>query len=212
MLWIIIGIFISYLIGSIPTAYIMGRALKGIDIRNFGSGNVGATNAWRVLGKGPGIIVLALDTFKGFIPVVFLGNILAAKISIMPVELLRIIFGISCIAGHNWTIFLKFKGGKGIATTLGVLLGLSVGMPGLRAIMGLVILTWVIVFVIARTISAASVIAAIALPIYVAFFKQPKYLFFLSLILSVFAVLRHKSNIVRILQGKEPRLNFRKSH
>jgi len=190
----------------------MGRALKGIDIRNFGSGNVGATNAWRVLGKGPGIIVLALDTFKGFIPVVFLGNILAAKISIMPVELLRIIFGISCIAGHNWTIFLKFKGGKGIATTLGVLLGLSVGMPGLRAIMGLVILTWVIVFVIARTISAASVIAAIALPIYVAFFKQPKYLFFLSLILSVFAVLRHKSNIVRILQGKEPRLNFRKSH
>ncbi len=211
MLWIITGIFTSYLIGSIPTAYIIGRILKGIDIRKFGSGNVGATNAWRVLGKGPGIAVLSLDAFKGIIPVVFLANILIKNSAIIPEGILRIILGLSCIIGHNWTIFLKFKGGKGIATTLGVLIGLSIGISGLRVVMVLVILTWVAVFIVARIISLASVIAALALPIYAALLKQPKYLLFLSLILSLFAVIRHKANIIRLLQGKEPTLTFRKT-
>ena len=112
MLWIIGALIISYLIGSIPTAYLFGRVLKGIDIRKIGSGNVGATNAMRALGKGPGITVLLLDILKGFIVVVFLGDYFANKPIFFQVQNLRIFMGLCCICGHNWTIFLQFKGGK----------------------------------------------------------------------------------------------------
>jgi glycerol-3-phosphate acyltransferase PlsY len=108
MPWIILGILVSYFIGSIPVAYLFGRLLKGIDIREFGSGNVGATNALRVLGKGAGITVLVLDILKGFIAVVFLGNFVAIKAGI-PEVTTRILLGLSCICGHNWTIFLRFE-------------------------------------------------------------------------------------------------------
>jgi len=211
MLWIILGIIVSYLIGSIPTAYIFGRVLKGIDIRKFGSGNVGATNALRVLGKGPGIAVLVLDILKGFLPVIFLGNFLRSRIAFIPDETLRLILGLSCICGHNWTIFLGFKGGKGIATTFGVLLGLSLKITGLKLILGLVVLTWLVIFIIVRIVSVASVLAGIALPIYIILFKQPKVLIFASILLCIFIILRHKTNLKRVFQGKEPRLNFKKS-
>lgn len=208
---IILGTLISYLIGSIPTAYIFGRLLKGMDIRNFGSGNVGATNAFRVLGKGAGITVLVLDILKGFLAVVFLGNLVAGAAGPISEQTLRIILGLSCIAGHNWTIFLRFNGGKGIATTFGVLLGLSTKIAGLKLILGLVILTWILIFVIARIVSVASVLTAIALPVYMAIFKQPKMLISLSILLCIFVILRHKSNLKRVFQGKEPRLIFKKS-
>jgi len=208
---IILGTLISYLIGAIPTAYIFGRLLKGIDIRNFGSGNVGATNAFRVLGKGPGITVLVLDILKGFVAVVFLGNLVAGGAGPVSEETLRIILGLSCIAGHNWTVFLRFNGGKGIATTFGVLFGLSTKIAGLKLILGLVILTWILIFVIARIVSVASVLTGIALPVYMAIFKQPKMLISLSILLCIFVILRHKSNLKRVFQGKEPRLIFKKS-
>jgi glycerol-3-phosphate acyltransferase PlsY len=211
MLWIILGIIVSYLIGSIPTAYIFGRLLKGIDIRRFGSGNVGATNALRVLGKGPGIAVLVLDILKGFLPVIFLGNFLDPRITFISDEVLRLILGLSCICGHNWTIFLGFKGGKGIATTFGVLLGLSLKITGLKLILGLVILTWLLIFIIVRIVSVASVLSGVALPIYIIIFKQPAILIFAGILLCLFIILRHKSNLTRVLQGKEPRLNFKKS-
>ncbi len=210
MLWIIPGILISYLIGSIPTAYVFGRLLKGIDIRNFGSGNVGATNAFRVLGKGAGITVLVLDILKGFVAVVFLGNIVVPKVAFLPDEALRLILGLSCILGHNWTIFLKFRGGKGIATTFGVLSGLSITIAGLKLILGLVILTWILIFVIVRIVSVASVLTGISLPIYMVIFKQSHPLISLSALLSIFVILRHKSNLKRIFQGKEPRLSLHK--
>lgn len=206
MLWIIIGIAVSYLTGSVPTAYVMGRVLKGIDIRKFGSGNVGATNAWRVLGKGPGILVLLVDAFKGVVPVVFIANFVLLKQAVFPEGILRIILGLTCIVGHNWTVFLNFKGGKGIATTLGVLIGLSIQMPGLRIAMLAVVVTWAIIFALTKIISAASVIAAISLPVFMAIFHQPKYMLVLSIMLSILALIRHKSNIVRLLQGKEPTL------
>lgn len=208
MPWIIFAIAISYLIGSIPTAYIFGRVLRGIDIRNFGSGNVGATNAFRVLGKAPGITVLILDIIKGFITVLFLGNLISLKVPSDYNPLLRIILGISCILGHNWTIFLGFKGGKGVATTLGVLLGLSIKIPGLKLIIGLLMLTWFLVFIISRTVSLASVLASISLPLYMFIFRQPPTLIILSILLCIFSILRHRANIKRILEGKEPRLNL----
>lgn len=210
MFWIIIGILVSYIIGSIPTAYIFGRLLKGVDIRNFGSGNVGATNALRVLGKGAGIIVLCLDILKGFIVVVFLADFLVSKNTLISHQVLRIILGISSICGHNWTIFLGFKGGKGIATTFGVLLGLSFKIAGLKLIIILLILTWVSLFLIVRIVSIASVITGLALPLYMLVLKQSNPLILLSVLLCIFVILRHKSNLQRFFQGKEPRLTFKK--
>jgi len=206
MLWIIIGIVFSYLLGSIPTAYIFGRVLKGVDIRQFGSGNVGATNALRLLGKGPGITVLILDIIKGFIPVFLFGNFISARTNFIDNETMRLILGISCVCGHNWTVFLQFKGGKGIATTLGVLIGLSAVSSSLRLILGLLILTWIVVFLIARIVSLASVIGAAALPVYAIIFRQTPVLIFFSILLSAFVIYRHKSNLKRILAGQEKRL------
>jgi glycerol-3-phosphate acyltransferase PlsY len=210
MLWIIAALVISYLLGSIPTAYLFGRILKGVDIRKVGSGNVGATNAMRALGKGAGITVLLLDILKGFIVVVLLGDFFSTRVVLLESQDLRIIMGLCSICGHNWTIFLKFKGGKGIATTFGVLLGLALKLPGLNIIIGILVLTWGIIFMASRIVSLASIAAAIALPVSVLFFKQPVILTAVSLILCVFVLIRHKSNLLRILQGKEPRLYFRK--
>jgi glycerol-3-phosphate acyltransferase PlsY len=205
MLRIITGIIISYLIGSVPTAYIFGRLLKGIDIRKFGSGNVGATNALRVLGKGPGILVLVLDVFKGVLPILFLSDFILAKTEISN-EIVFIILGISCIIGHNWTIFLNFHGGKGIATTLGVLVGLAFKIEGLNLILLLLILIWLLIFVISRIVSLASLISALALPIFMIWFKQSQVMIFTSIILTAFVILRHKSNLKRLIEGKEAKL------
>ena len=205
MQWIILGIIASYLIGSVPTAYIFGRLLKGIDIRKFGSGNVGATNALRVLGKGPGAAVLILDILKDFIVVVYLGDFIIARSALISTEALRIILGLSCISGHNWTVFLQFKGGKGVATTLGVLLGLSVKIVGVKLILAIA-LTWFVVFLIARIVSVASVATGIAIPIYMLIFKQSLILILSGALLCIFIILRHVSNLKRFFQGKEKRL------
>jgi glycerol-3-phosphate acyltransferase PlsY len=209
MLWIILGIIISYLIGSIPTAYIFGRLIKGADIRKFGSGNVGATNALRLLGKGWGVTVLILDILKGALPVILLPEFFSAKVP-LTLDTFCILLGVSCICGHNWTVFLKFKGGKGVATTFGVLIGLSAKIAGLKIILGLTVLIWLAVFILSRIISLASVIAALSFPLLTLLFKQSYAIVFIGLLLSVFIISRHKSNIKRILEGKEPTLSFKK--
>jgi glycerol-3-phosphate acyltransferase PlsY len=206
---IIIVSIISYLLGSIPTAYIFGRVLKGIDIRKFGSGNVGATNTLRVLGRWPAVAVLILDILKGFIAVLFLGGVFAQGINYpSQEEYPLLITGLSCIAGHSWSLFLKFKGGKGIATTFGVLLALAVKIPGLRIILALLILSWFLIFIVTRIVSVASILSAVLLPVYMFLFRQPPVLIVCSFILSVFAILRHRSNLRRLRQGQEHRLKF----
>jgi glycerol-3-phosphate acyltransferase PlsY len=210
MLLTVIALLASYLIGSIPTAYLFGRMLKGIDIRKVGSGNVGATNALRALGKWPAVMVLFLDVLKGFVVVIFLGNYFMDKPVLLPAQNLRILMGLACICGHNWTIFLKFKGGKGIATTFGVLLGISLKITGLNSVIGLLILIWFIVFFIFRVVSLASICSAIALPVLSLLFRLPGMFICLSLLLCVFVIIRHKANLVRIFQGQEPRLFFKK--
>ena len=209
MLWILLGIIISYLVGSIPTAYIFGRLIKGVDIRKFGSGNVGATNALRLLGRGWGITVLVLDILKGLLPVVILAQAVGPKTGLAP-ETFCTLVGISCICGHNWTLFLRFKGGKGVATTLGVVLGLSLKLAGLKVILGLAVLIWLAVFIASRIISLASIIAALSFPLLAIFFRQPLAIILVSIFLALFIVFRHKSNIKRILERKEPKLNFKK--
>ena len=205
---LICAIILSYLIGSIPTAYIFGRIVKGVDIRKHGSGNVGATNAFRALGAGFGITVLLLDALKGLVCVVNISDfILSRGLGLNPL-MLRVILGLTAVAGHSWTVFLNFKGGKGMAITLGVLVGLSIKFPVLRIILLAEIALWLAVFLSNRIVSLASIISAIAFPIFFIIFRQSPYLVLMSLILSLLIVFRHKSNISRLLRGEESRINF----
>ena len=205
---VLAGILSSYLLGSIPFAYIFGRVIKGTDIRKFGSGNVGATNALRLLGPLFGITVLILDILKGMLAVTWLADYFLLYFSGSAVTL-RILFAIACICGHNWTLFLRFKGGKGVATTLGAITGLAIMIEGLRVILLLVILVWVLVFLIIRLVSLASIISAISFPVFVFLFRQPKELFLLSVILAAFILIRHKKNIHGIFSGRESPLNLK---
>ena len=209
MLWIILGIIVSYFLGSIPTAYLFARALKGIDIRNFGSGNVGATNALRVLGKPAGISVLIIDVLKGFICTVIIAGLISGKTHALPLETIGILMGLAGIAGHTLSIFLKFRGGKGVATTFGVLIGLAVKIPGLRIVLLLAVLTWLALFLIFKIISLASIVTAVTLPIYMFLLKQPGASVALAVVLAAFIVFRHKSNLKRLLEGREQRLELR---
>ncbi len=191
---------LSYVIGSIPTAYIFGKLMKGIDIRQHGSGNVGATNAFRVLGKGPGTAVLILDIIKGIIPVVFVAGFLDASVTG------RIIAAVAAVCGHNWTCFLSFKGGKGIATTLGVLIGLTVVIPQARIAVLLCVGVWLAVFLLTRIVSISSLVAAVCLPVVMVLFNAPTSMVILSIVFCVFIVIRHRPNVHRLLSGQEPRV------
>jgi len=198
-------LFLSYLIGSFPTAYILVRILKKQDIRKLGSGNVGATNASRILGKPAGLLVLLIDILKGIICVLFLGDYLLDKMG-SSFYYLRAVLGFLAVAGHNWPIFLNFKGGKGVATTFGVLLGLALRIKGLWWILLSCFLVWIIALFISRIVSLASISTAIILPFLMHFFKQPKELVLLSSIFSFFIFFRHIPNLKRISKGKEPRI------
>jgi glycerol-3-phosphate acyltransferase PlsY len=206
MLLILAGLLFSYLLGSIPTAYLFGRLIRGIDIRRYGSGNVGATNAFRVLGPYTGITVLILDALKGVVCVVFISDFLISRGITIDGLLLRIILGITVVLGHSLTVFLRFKGGKGMATTLGVLIGLAVKLPALRIILTAEILIWFIVFLLSKIVSLASIVSAVFFPVLFIILRQPLPLIIMSLLLSIFVIFRHKSNIYRLLRNEEPRL------
>ncbi len=198
---IILGIVLSYLLGSIPTAYIFGKMYRKIDIREYGSGNVGATNVFRVLGKGPGSIVLFVDVLKGFLAVSVLANILGLQLIWQ-----RLVLALTVVSGHNWTVFLKFKGGKGIATTLGVLMALSLEISSVRPVFLLVIGVWLITFLLSGFVSLASILAAIFLPLVMVMTNQPLEITCLGIVFCVFVVLRHRPNIRRLLLGQESRV------
>jgi acyl phosphate:glycerol-3-phosphate acyltransferase len=201
MTWLIIGL-LSYLIGSIPFGYLVAKS-QGIDIRKRGSQNIGATNVLRVMGKKWGYLVFFCDAFKGFLSVKF-GALIAMHAQLSPV-LGSVVAAIACILGHNYTIWLRFKGGKGIATSAGVVLGL---FPVLVVL--LVLMIWMAVFFAARYVSLASIAAAIALPV-VVFFTSTKsgsdfwVLFGFSVLIGALAVWRHHTNIGRLLKGTESR-------
>ncbi|MCM8796864.1 MAG: glycerol-3-phosphate 1-O-acyltransferase PlsY [Candidatus Omnitrophica bacterium] len=208
----IIGIILSYLVGSIPTAYIFGRISKGIDIRNFGSGNMGATNALRVLGKRIGITVLLLDIIKGLFAVIILGDFIGPVTAISDTSIVPITMAVATIAGHNWTVFLNFRGGKGVATTFGALIGLSFKIPGFAAVLGLTVLVWFTTFFVVRIVSIASVISALMFPIFILLFRHSQNFAFSLICFSFIAAaliwIRHLPNLKRVIQGKEPRLRM----
>ena len=200
---VLLAIAISYLIGSIPTAYIFGKWYKGIDIRQHGSGNVGATNVFRVLGKWPGIIVLTLDILKGIVAVVVIGDLFGLT-QVWPIILL----GVAGVAGHNWTVFLNFKGGKGIATSLGVLIGLTIKIAAIRPVLFMTVVIWAVCFIVSGFVSLASIVAATILPILMVATNQSFEIVALGVVFCIFVVLRHRPNIKRLLSGEESRFNL----
>ncbi|MGF6905908.1 glycerol-3-phosphate 1-O-acyltransferase PlsY [Fusobacterium sp. PH5-44] len=196
----IIFVIIAYLIGSIPTGVWIGKKFKNIDIREHGSKNTGTTNAYRVLGARYGIMVLLLDILKGFLPVYA-----ASSNGITGVHL--IVVGVVAIIGHSLSIFLNFKGGKGVATSLGVFLFL------IPKIMLILIVVFILVSGISKYISLASIICATLLPILTYFLpiraNIPKIpLVIINFLIGSFVVYRHRDNIQRILNGKENKFKF----
>ncbi|MCS7049380.1 MAG: glycerol-3-phosphate 1-O-acyltransferase PlsY [Verrucomicrobiae bacterium] len=187
--------FVAYLLGSIPTGYLWGR-VRGIDIRTIGSGNIGATNVMRALGKGPGIAVLALDALKGWLPV-FVAPRLSPELDRV---VLQIITCVAVIAGHNWTCWLRFRGGKGIATSAGALLAF---LPG-PLLCGLAV--WLVVFGIGRYVSLASICAAMTIPPATWWLTRDGMLTLFTTVLAAVAIYKHRSNIQRLLAGTENRV------
>ncbi|MBM6995526.1 glycerol-3-phosphate 1-O-acyltransferase PlsY [Paenibacillus sp. DXFW5] len=190
----VIAVVLCYLIGSISFSVVLAKALKGIDIRQHGSGNAGATNTLRVLGKGPAILVLALDVLKG-IAAVWIGRWLGGG-----AEWTAALSGIAAIIGHNWPLYFRFRGGKGIATTIGVMATLFF-FPALYA--GIIA---ILSIVITRYVSLGSLIFVFLTPIFLAVFGEFGPYFWTSLIICVFAFWRHRTNIVKIVHGKENKL------
>ena len=200
MIWLLIFV-LSYLIGSIPSGYLVARS-KGIDIRQRGSSNIGAANVARVMGKKWGYLVGFCDFLKGFLAVKL--GLIAAQFPLSPV-LGGVTAAIACILGHNYPIWLGFKGGKGIATSGGAILAL---LPALVFVSGGVV--WVAVFLISRYTSLASIIAAVVLPIAVLLIVAKTgtdfwLLLAFSVLMAALAIWRHRANIVRLLNGTENR-------
>lgn len=200
---IAVSVIISYLLGAIPTGYIVGRLFKNIDIREHGSKSMGATNVLRVVGKGPAILVLLVDIIKGIVPIV-----LFSKIFNIHDPFIMVILGVMSVVGHNWTVFLKFNGGKGVATTLGVLIGLTIEIPGIRPVVLLTVGVWLLFFLIFGYVSLASIAAGVALPVLMVYFNAPFAIKIMSILLCVFVVFRHRSNISRLVNGQENRIKL----
>ena len=200
ILKILAMIAVSYLLGAIPTSFIIGKLTKKIDIREFGSGNVGAANAFRVLGIIPGIITLIIDVAKGLICASIIAAFFHRGCLAQFYNLFQIIAGTSSIIGHNWTIFLDFKGGKGVATSAGVFFAIA-PIPIL-----LCVAVWGICALITRYISLSSMIAAISLPIFIGVFNFRIGNLVFGIIAAVFVLIRHKGNIERLLHGMENKI------
>lgn len=201
---------VSYSIGSIPWGYLIGK-IYGVDIRTVGSGNIGATNVTRSLGKLPGRICFVLDMLKGFLPVLIVSIMLRKKIFEDPQQFAQIIAAGGAVLGHMFSIFMKLRGGKGISTIFGVLLGFS---PWSFLVAGGV---WVLVFLVSRYVSMASIAACAVLPVAATIFTITKIyyhsiwvLIFLYL-LSIIAIVRHSSNIRRLINGAENRFDKKRT-
>lgn len=204
--YIVTAAIFAYLLGSLPTAVWAGKILRGIDIREHGSGNAGATNAMRVLGPGIGVAVLLIDAAKGIAAVALAGYVGQAYFSDEVFVLFQLFFGAMAVLGHVFPVFASFRGGKGIATLVGVVF---IMFPSAFLICLAVFLA---TFFATRYVSLGSLMAAVALPVVVIWIKDitllPKVIFAISV--AFFVPITHKNNIKRLLSGKENRISFRR--
>lgn len=183
----------SYILGSVPFGLLIVKSWKGIDIRKYGSGNIGATNVLRAAGKGPAAVVFVADVLKGLIPVIVARQLFpdAAWIAITA--------GLLAMMGHTLSIFLRFRGGKGVATGLGIFVGLEPRAAGIA--FGV----WLVVLGLTKYVSLASMIGAVSIPVLMFAFGMPAAYKAFGVFAAAFVLLKHRSNITRLLQGKEPR-------
>jgi len=198
---------VSYLLGSIPTGFLVAKG-RGIDIRTVGSGNIGATNVFRYLGKPAGVFVLLMDALKGWAAVVGLARLVALLLypsaDAQTREWLGVVAGISAILGHNYTCWLHFKGGKGIATSAGVLAALV--PTALVIALGI----WGVVCVATRYVSLGSIVAAFSLPFLAWLTGASVTMIWVAGIMGALAIYKHKTNIRRLLNGTENRIGSKK--
>jgi glycerol-3-phosphate acyltransferase PlsY len=199
----------AYVIGSIPTAFIAGKLLRKIDIREHGSGNAGATNVFRVLGWKPGLVVLLIDMLKGFIVVFYLSAFVLTDT--FDPALIQVTGGLAAILGHIFSLFAQFKGGKGVGTAAGVFLGLE-PLPVLICLLIFIGIVWC-----TRYVSLGSIFAAIFLPVLIllksALLDKPlsQANLVIAVILMLTIIITHRSNITRLLHGQENKLTFSQS-
>lgn len=214
LFWIVIlsGIMLAYLIGSFPTAIVMGKIKMGIDIRDFGSGNAGATNTFRVLGIRPGITVMAIDVFKGYTAATLAQYIYNFGFQLAPNNYvtLQIALGMAAVIGHIFPIYARFKGGKGVASLLGIGLALNLG-AALACV-----LVFLIVFLLTRYVSLGSMIGTFFFPIFVSLplfnhFKEPSEVMIgFGIVVFILLVLTHQKNIKRLIAGEENKIELKK--
>ena len=199
----ILIIFASYLLGSLPTGFLIGKYLKNIDLRTIGSGSTGATNVLRNVGKWPALFVFIIDVGKGLIAVIIAKEFANQDLIDSNQGYMEVLAGISAISGHIWPIWLKGKGGKAVATGLGMFLALSwkVGLASFGI--------FLLVLAKSKFVSLSSISAAILLPIFMFFyvgnFTNPY--FYISLIVALLVIWKHRTNINRLLNGKESKIN-----
>ena len=198
-------IFVSYLLGSIPTGFLIGKYLKNIDLRTIGSGSTGATNVLRNVGKWPALFVFLIDVGKGLIAVTIAKEIANQDLILIDSNqgYLEVLAGISAISGHIWPIWLKGKGGKAVATGLGMFLALSwkVGLASFGI--------FLLVLAKSKFVSLSSISAAILLPVFMFFYigNFMNSYFYISLIVALLVIWKHRTNITRLLNGKESKIN-----
>jgi len=220
MFLLAIIVIFSYLVGSIPSSIIVSKAARGIDIREHGSGNAGGTNVMRVLGWKYGLLVIIMDALKGAVAVVLIARLFYGPLpfeNVSPFDdftLVQIIAGISAVVGHIWTIFAGFKGGKGIATALGMLLML------ITVEMLIAVGVFILVVTISRYVSLGSLLAAVSIPISLVLRENVfhvdisgyntilPFVIFLTLLV----IFTHRKNLVRLFNGTESRISFKKKN
>jgi glycerol-3-phosphate acyltransferase PlsY len=203
---LLVVLVVSYLLGSIPTSILVSRLISGVDIREHGSGNAGATNVYRVLGIGPALLVGVVDIGKGVVAALVVGRLQIGAPAPVSGVLLQLLAGGTAVIGHVWTVFAGFKGGKGVATAVGALAGVIPASLGTAAVV------WIILLLTVRIMSVASMGAAVVLPVAVWIWETgpdgttPGELVWFTSILALLILFTHRRNIGRLIQGEEHHL------
>ncbi len=204
----VLFILLAYLTGAFPSAIWVGKIFYKIDVREFGSGNAGATNTFRVLGKKAGIPVLLMDIFKGWLAVNYLSFLSEVPITLENQFEIQLTFGIAAVIGHLFPVYTGFRGGKGIATLLGLLIGLN----PIAAIVSIIV--FVFVFLISKYVSLASILASVAFPVVIFFILDEvdvdSSLELFSVFVPILTLITHQKNIERLLRGEEKKIRFDK--
>jgi len=204
MILALLALVLSYLAGAIPAGFVVGKLFKGIDIRDYGSGNIGFTNALRVMGAGPGAIVLIADVGKGVAAVLAISQLGAMQSNALT-PYMRELCGGFAMMGHVWTVFLKFRGGKGVSTSLGIFTAIywQAGLISLGI--------WIIAVGITRYVSLGSILLCISFCVAV-FIKDGQYIWglrIMALAVTAIVIYRHKGNIQRLIKGEERKFGHR---